>query len=62
MVMLTYQMPESIRQIAMGGEFNAVALMSFLKLKVKVMMPGSSTKSMYKNGLTLCGVPTCRQV
>jgi len=31
MVMLTYQMPESIRQIAMGGEFNEFDLNEFFK-------------------------------
>jgi len=31
MVMMTYQMPESIRQIAMGGEFNEFDLNEFFK-------------------------------
>ena len=33
MVMLTYQIPESIRQIAMGGEFNEFDLNEFFKAK-----------------------------
>jgi len=45
MVMLTYRMPEDIRNIAMGGEFNEFDLNTFFKVKGV----GENAKFIYEN-------------
>ena len=49
MVMLTYQIPESIRQIAMGGEFNEFDLNVFFGAKVEKGEKVENARFTYEN-------------
>ena len=49
MVMLTYQIPESIRQIAMGGEFNEFDLNVFFSAKVEKGDKTENARFVYEN-------------
>ena len=50
MVMMTYQLPDSVKNIAMQGEFNEFDLNVFLALLVKKMKQNLSMKMRFKNG------------
>ncbi len=49
MVMLTYQIPDSIRQIAMGGEFNEFDLNVFFSAKHGEGEPVENSRFVYEN-------------
>ena len=49
MVMLTYQIPDSIRQIAMGGEFNEFDLNVFFSAKVQKSEKIENARFTYEN-------------
>ena len=51
MVMMTYQLPDSMKEIAEQGQFNEFSLNRFLKQKEKVMMQSLYMKMRYKSGL-----------
>lgn len=48
--MMTYKIPDSIRQIAEEGEFNEFDLNVFFKAEGKGKNAGSSTRIMCRNG------------
>ena len=50
MVMLTYQLPQSIREIAMKGEFDQFDLNIFFSAESEGARANSNTKMKYKNG------------
>jgi hypothetical protein len=50
MVLLTYQLPDSIREIAMQGEYNEFDLNVFFSAEGKAYGALSNTKTKYKNG------------
>lgn len=53
MVMLTYQLPDAIRDVAIKGEFNEFDLNLFFKPMVRVNMQNLLMKMKYKKWLDL---------